>query len=303
MYICYIDEAGDAGMLPSATANGTPVLVLAGVILDRMNLHPFTLDFLNIKQRFFPAVMAGTRPLAMILREIKGADVRKSIRAGGRNERRHAINFLGSVLSMLEKYDAKIVARILVKRVGNAVNETKVYTSYMQAICYSFQQYLESKDSIGLIIADSRVPKQNETVSYSIFTQKFKRTGDDHSRVLEMPTFGHSTNHAGIQVADIVASTLLFPMAAHAYSTGHVNNVHVSPRFEVVARHLGDRVKALQFRYPDEESKKMRGGITVSDEINQQSAALMFRSTSSVPATPKAVIPVPTSAIIRTAKL
>jgi hypothetical protein len=32
-----------------------------------------------------------------------------------------------------------------------------------------------------------------------------------------MPTFGHSENHAGLQLADLVCSALLFPMAMDAY--------------------------------------------------------------------------------------
>jgi hypothetical protein len=64
-------------------------------------------------------------------------------------------------------------------------------------------------------------------VSHSIFTQKFKAEGDQYPRVLEMPTFGHSNNHVGIQIADLLASALLYPMATCAYCRGHVSNVHV----------------------------------------------------------------------------
>lgn len=277
MRFCYIDEAGDAIKLPNPTAIVSPVLVLAGIFIDRINLHNITLDFLDLKERFFPSYMAGCYPIGRILLEIKGSDVRRTIRSGRKKEARQAIGFLDKILELLERYEVKIVARILVKRVANDINETNVYTSYMQAICTYFQRYLESEHETGLIIADSRLPQQNETVSHSIFTQKFKRTGDDHDRVLEMPTFGHSANHAGIQIADIVSSGMLFPMAAYTYSTGHVNNVHINPAYETLTQRFGPRLKALQFRFEDRYGR-MRGGITVSDEIGERSSGLMFKT-------------------------
>ena len=37
---------------------------------------------------------------------------------------------------------------------------------------------------------------------------------DAYDRLMEMPMFGHSDNHAGIQAADMICSAFLFPMAA-----------------------------------------------------------------------------------------
>lgn len=280
MYICYVDEAGDSASVPNSTAIVCPVLVLAGVIIRQVDLHPLTIDFLNIKERFFPALMAGCRPLGQILLEIKGSEVRRTIRtAKGRNETRHAVGFLDKVVGLLEAYNARIVARILVKKVGRAINENNLYTSYVQALSACFHRYLEANNSTGVMIADARFPHQDQAVAHSIFTQKFKRTGDDYSRILEMPTFGRSVNHAGIQIVDIIASGILFPIAVHTYTTGHIDNVHVSPKFDLIRKRFGNRIKALQFRYKDHETGgRMRGGVTVSDEINQRSSAFMFKS-------------------------
>lgn len=44
-----------------------------------------------------------------------------------------------------------------------------------------------------------------------------------------MPLFAHSDNHVGLQVADLLASTLVFPMAAAAYGAPE-GNVHASFR-------------------------------------------------------------------------
>lgn len=49
MKICYVDESGDTGALPSATSRIQPVLSIVGVIVDHANLQPMTTDFLDLK--------------------------------------------------------------------------------------------------------------------------------------------------------------------------------------------------------------------------------------------------------------
>lgn len=126
------------------------------------------------------------------------------------------------------------------------------------------------------MIADSRTPTTNAWVAHSIFTQKFKTAGDCYPRLLEMPTFGHSQNHAGIQIADLVSSALLFPMATRCYCYGHVQNVHVDRGFEVVAIRYGQRLQAMQHRYEDDRGRRI-GGITVSDPLTRRPGGLLFR--------------------------
>ncbi len=277
MHICYLDESGDTIMFPSSNSQISPVLVLAGVVIDRTNLHPLTLDFLDLKEKFFPNLMAGARPLNRILIEVKGSDVRKTIRRGNRNQRRHQIGFIDKFLELLESYETKIIARILIKEPDQPIGEVKVYTSYVQAICTCFQALLEEQDDHGIIIADSRLPHQNSQVSHSIFTQKFRLAGDQHGRILEMPTFGHSHNHAGIQIADLLASAILFPIASVTYCRGHIISVHVSNNFSGIKTRYGERLKQLQYRYED-STGRWRGGITVSDTIGHRSSAIMFRN-------------------------
>ena len=66
---------------------------------------------------------------------------------------------------------------------------------------------------------------------------KFKAAGDAFPRLLEMPTFGHSQNHVGIQIADLLCSAFLFPMATCTFCLGHVTSPHVH------ASHIGLRKK------------------------------------------------------------
>jgi hypothetical protein len=128
----------------------------------------------------------------------------------------------------------------------------------------------------GLVVADSRTPALNTSVAHSVFTQKFKLAGDEYEHILEMPTFGHSDNHAGIQIADLLASALLFPMATNAFCLGHVGGVHVHNDFELLRHRFGPRLSRLQYRYLD-GARRYRGGITVDDRISHSSGGRLFR--------------------------
>ena len=98
----------------------------------------------------------------------------------------------------------------------------------------------------------------------------------DAARLADLPTFGHSDNHVGLQVCDIVCSALLYPIACHAYCTGHVNNVHVQPGASRLRRRYGAQLKEFQHRYYDAGKSRYVGGVVVSDYLQQRSGALMF---------------------------
>jgi hypothetical protein len=66
------------------------------------------------------------------------------------------------------------------------------------------------QDDLGFVIADSRMKRVNTQVSHSIFTQKFRTTGDTYDGIVEVPAFSHSDNHAGLELADAICSALLF---------------------------------------------------------------------------------------------
>jgi Protein of unknown function (DUF3800) len=234
------------------------------------------MGFLKLKMRFYPRLMGDTgHMLDKIKAEIKGADVRRAVRLPHKKVRRHALGFIDGFMDLLEKYECRIVGRVWVKGIGKPIDSLAIYTSSVQAVCATYQNLLQREDDTGLVIADSRTKSQNAQVAHSIFTQKFKLSGDCYERILEMPSYGHSENHAGLQMADLLCSALLYPIATHAYCTGHVTSVHVQPEHDVLRARYGDRLRRLQYRFHDAHGK-MRGGITVSDGIGQKPGGLMF---------------------------
>jgi hypothetical protein len=275
MRICYVDESGCTGALPSASSPVQPVFVLAAMALDHARISHFTHDFLALKAKFFPRLAQRCRQrFDLLLAETKGSDIRRSVISSNRNERRHAIGFLDKLVQLVDGHQARIFGRIYVKGIGKPLNGTAVYTSAVQFVCGCFQNYLERVDDYGIVIADSRNKAKNAVVSHSIFTQKFKAAGDEYSRLIEMPTFGHSENHVGLQACDLLCSALLFPIAAFAYCAGHVTNVHVHGGYSLLRERFGADLKRLQHRFQMEGQTK--GGLTVSDGIGFKSGAHLF---------------------------
>ena len=279
MHVCFIDESGDLGALGDPPQpNDQPVLAIAGLFVDIARLSDLTHKFLDLKQLYFPGLpYPSTRPLDRILPEIKGAEIRRNATRRTGRQRAHAIGFLDRILGLLRHHDVRLVGRIWVKGLGSPFDAMPVYTSSIQGICTYFEHYLNRADDTGLCIADSRNKIGNVRVSHSIFTQKFSQVAENYGRLLELPTFGHSDNHAGLQICDIVCSALLFPVACFAYCTGHVNNVHVQPRAIALRERYGEQLKDFQYRYRNAQTGRYEGGIVVSDAIGQQSGSLMFR--------------------------
>ena len=274
MYLCYMDESGCTGALPSSTSPIQPVLVVGGIILDEAQVHSLTIDYLNLKQRFFPGKLPDTAEfLQWVLVEIKGSDLRKQARSSHHKKRSSAFCFLDEFLKLLEAYGVKIIGRVWVKGIGQPFNGRSVYTCSVQQICAHFNHFLAQANSTGLLIADSRDPGLNANVSHSVFTMKFKAAGDAFSRLLEMPVFGHSENHVGIQMADLLCSALLFPLATCTYCLGYVVSLHVHAAHIGLRRRFGTRLRA-QYLYS--EGEKWKGGITVSDALGKKSPAAMF---------------------------
>ena len=275
MRVCYVDEAGCPGTLPTSTSDIQPVLAVAGLSVPQQGVGSLTTDFLHLKKRFFPALHTGDF-LDLVLPEVKGSDIRRDAARQGRRQWRPALQFLGEVFRLFDNHDAAVFGRVWIKEPGAAINPTAIYTYSIQAICKTFQAQLHGLGEQGFVIADGRRKGQNTNVSHSIFTQKFRSGGDPFDRILEMPTFGHSDNHVGLQIADLLASAAIFPLAVETYSKGHVNNVHTNRDYSRLKLRFGVPLRNLQFRYQRQDGR-WTGGLTVSDPIGHRSGGQLFQ--------------------------
>ena len=178
-----------------------PVLAVAGVAFDQARIRQVTYEFLDLKKRFFPRsqINVGSPPVSVtppnfldwVLPEIKGATLRRNIATGNRNQRRHSLLFLGSVLNLLSGHNARIMGRVLIKGIGTPIAGRAVYGSAIQTIFATFDNFLTTIDDRGIIVADSRGKDQNVNVAHSLFTQKFKASGECSSASSGDVTLAH----------------------------------------------------------------------------------------------------------------
>jgi hypothetical protein len=283
MHLMYVDESGCLGSLPGGPSKVQPILCVVGLILPQSELAALTRDWVALKRQFFPG-LCGQRamPLDWHRAEVKGADLRKYFRKGvSRRQKRHTAGFIDKSLNLLEGHRCQFSARVWIKVPDQVFKGHSAYTFAVQALCTDLQRKLELVAEEGFVIADSRMPGPNSGVSHSVFTQKFRAAGDPYPRILEAPVFGHSDNHAGLQLADLLASALLVPMCGDFFLGGKIVNSHIDPGYSQVGERYARQMKRLQFRYnpplPD------RGGLVVSDQLGRRGAGAMFAHYSSAP--------------------
>jgi len=250
-------------------------MIILGLIANAASVPALTRDFLALKRRHFPARYTAPHALDHILVEVKGSEILQMTRKPSRNQRRQAQRLRAELLDLVEAHDCHIVGRVWVKEPGKSMAPVPSYTYATQDIARHFSQYLQARSSEGILIADAREHGQNIRVAQSVFTQKWRTGGDPYPFMREVPVFAHSDNHAGLQVADLLASTLVFPMAAAAYGSPAPGAVHSSPHYEEVRSSFGERIRALQYRYRD-ETGRWRGGLVVSDPGGHRSGSALF---------------------------
>ncbi|MBY0310680.1 MAG: DUF3800 domain-containing protein [Phycisphaerales bacterium] len=279
MYVLYVDESGCVGSLPAGKSSIQPVLCVVGLIVPQSNVSHLTRQWIDLKKRHFPRLLQHTAKIHdWHLAEIKGSDIRRGFRQGARKrDLRHATGFLDRALDLLEFNDCRYCARVWIKVPGANFNGRSVYTVSVQDLCKSFEYKLSKHDVLGLVIADSRNPHLNAIVSHSVFTQKYQAAGDLFPSVVETPVFGHSHNHAGLQLADILASALLFPLCAQFYQDGRIESIHLDVGYDQIGRRYGQRLRGLQYRHMHASNGRgLAGGLVVSDRHGRLGAGHLF---------------------------
>ena len=115
-----------------------------------------------------------------------------------------------------------------IKGKGQALDPTPTYTFAVQDIATHFEHYLAYTEDLGLVICDARSHSKDILVGHSIVTQKHQVSGDAFPHLVDAPVFGRSQNYVGIQIADLVASAIVFPAAAYtsAQDTGTASTTH-----------------------------------------------------------------------------
>ena len=256
---CYLDEAGSAETLQQQSASSTPVFVIGGLIVDHNRQLALVRDFLELKRLANPSRFAGAQLSDLISAEIKGSDLRSDIRSQTRRRERAAIGFFDKVLKLLETHRCRVVARIIVKNEGEVFNDAVVYPQATRWLCSTFHEHLVAEQKSGIVVLDSRTKVKNVPNTVGVLTQRLRSRGDQLPRLLDSPVFGHSDTHVVLQIADILVSGLIFPIACAAYCGAHTWNAHTDISYQRLRNRYGAQVKGLQFRY--QSLGEWRGGL------------------------------------------
>jgi len=274
VHVCYLDESGGYEP-PDSSSDATPVMVILGLVVDAASVAALTRDFLALKRKHFPGRFTAPHALSHILVEVKGSELLQMTRSSSRNKRRQAERFRGELLDLISAHNGRILGRVWVKEPGKSMDPVASYCYAVQDIAMHFSQYLQVKGAEGVLIADGRTHAANVGVAHSIFTQKWRTAGDPYPFMREVPLFAQSDNHAGLQVADLVSSSLVFPMAAAAYCKPRAGAAHSSSRYADVQKVFGSRLQGLQYRYRD-ETGRWRGGLVVGDAVGHRPGSFLF---------------------------
>ncbi len=264
MLLAYVDESGDEQ--PLRTETDPPVLVLAAVTVNHQRVKSLVWDFLQLKKTFNDSLKKSGVQLSDVIRfEVKDSELRKDIRSPGRRNRRRAFGLLDSVLKLLEKHQATVMAEIFVK--GQQPPSRWVYSNAVAALATRFEKQLAAADTQGCMILDARTKAKNTPSVHRITTSRFKSGGDQVPHLIESPTFGHSDAHVVLQIADLLASAILFPMACSAYCGCLIHNLHLNDEFAVVRGRYASRIRQLE-RCAGVDGKRF-GGVRVIDALNR----------------------------------
>jgi hypothetical protein len=278
MQLCYVDESGKAETLEKGDDQQQPVFVIAGISIPEDQLTMITLDWIELKRRFNPGMARrGQRGwLDGILLDLKGANLRRGFRARATGrQRKRAIGLIDGTVKLLERHDGRLIGRIWVKRLDEPNDAMKTYASSLQFICGAFHAGLPD-DERGMVIVDSQTHKHNHQLAHSMFTQRFGRN-PPYERLVDMPVFGHSDNHAGLQIADLLCSAVLAPIACSVYAGAYEGwNTHCDPRFLDVREEFGDRLLRLTYDWPNVKTGADSSSVVVNDPLGKRSTALMW---------------------------
>jgi hypothetical protein len=277
MRLCYVDESGKAETLVKAERDQQPVIVIAGVSLPEDQLTEITREWLELKRRFYPDVASklGGGWLDAILHDIKGANLRRGFRrTATRRQRKHALGLISGTLSIVERHDGNLIGRIWVKQLNQPNDDMSIHSSSLQFICSAFNTQLTEER--GMVVVDSQTYQHNHRLAHSMFTQRFGK----HPRntgLVDMPVFGHSDNHAGLQIADLLSSAVLAPIACAVYAGGYASwNRHCDSGFLDIREEFGERLEALTFKIVNPRTAKPSRSVVVNDPIGKRGTHLMW---------------------------
>lgn len=215
MCLLYLDEAGDTGRWDGDQSAAQPAIAVVALMVEWQSLGELTSKFIRLKRRFFPRRFVGVSHLDSILCEIKGSDIRSKIRNRG-DAAKAELHFMDAVFNLMRTHDVRLQASFWPKKIHQPIDGDALYSTSVHNACVRFESFLAENNHLGIVIADSRNDKLNSITSHAVFTRKHDPEGDAYPHIVESVVFGHSQSHAMLQLADFMATTVIWPVLTQA---------------------------------------------------------------------------------------
>lgn len=279
MHLCYLDESGSAETYTQQHPASTPAFVLVGLSVAAARQKSLSMEFIRLKQEFEPHLLAPESRLTDSIQfEVKGSTLRADLRrtGGGRNRRRRAIGFLDKTIRLLEDHGCRLMGKVQIKEQDRVYRDADIYPRAVAELATTFNSQLGASMTQGIMILDARTKVKNEGNVHTITTRRFASGGDQLPHLVEAPVFGHSDTHVPLQIADLIASAVIFPSACLAYCGQDTWSAHHCERYSDIRDRFGARIARLEHRYIDDQGAT-RGGFHVIDPINRRPTHLLFR--------------------------
>lgn len=263
MRILYLDEVGDTATYVPGTSGTTAVFVLAGFSAPERELEQLFYDFLELKKRFEPALRRPDSRLSDIIRfEIKAKNLRADVKSDSRRQRRRAEQIIDQTLTMLARRGAHVYARAIVKQPHVERNSLNAYSSAVTDLASHFSAARGRCGERGLIILDSRTATKNSPIVANAVTRRFSPKGPELRHLIEMPVFGHSSSLLPLQIADLVAGAIIYPLLESRW---------IAPQtgYDDLAEVLVPRVQGLAEIYFLDQGYQ-RTSLKLIDQISEQ---------------------------------
>jgi hypothetical protein len=106
--------------------------------------------------------------------------------------------------------------------------------------------------------------------------RRYRHGGNAYPSLVESPVFGHSDTNVLLQLADILASALIFPSACAVYLAPVPGDPHLDPASQIVRQTFGPRMAKFEYRYTDVGGDR-RGGFRVLDRAGGGATHLLLR--------------------------
>ncbi len=288
MQLCYVDESGTAELLTRADGQQQPVVVIAGVTLPEVHLASITQEWIDVKTRFYPALATrGHGWMDAILADVKGAKLRSGFRDGATGRRRkQAIGFVDHTIRLLERAGGRVIGRVWIKELDKSADDMAIHSSSLQFISSAFDASLPDGER-GMVVVDSQTYQHNHRLAHTMFTGRFSKS-PRYTNLGDIPVFGHSDNHAGLQIADILCSTVLAPVGCAVYASSYSGwNQHCHSSFLDIRDRFGERIERLTFEWSNPKTGKPTSSVIVSDPLGKRPSRLLWGPSASARATPR----------------